>query len=114
MRLLYAFNHAESIRAFREAARLDPSLAMAYWGQALALGPSLNAPMTRDNRRPADGDKHGAARAGARARRAAASRSPRAVADRGTGVSLRTGRCGRSAGTGSRVCRSHAESGRAV
>ena len=39
MRLLYAFNHAESIRAFREAARLDPSLAMAYWGQALALGP---------------------------------------------------------------------------
>ena len=53
MRLLYAFNHAESIRAFREAARLDPSLAMAYWGQALALGPNLNAPMTRDNGRAA-------------------------------------------------------------
>ena len=53
MRLLYAFNHAESNRAFREAARLDPSLAMAYWGQALALGPNLNAPMTRDSGRAA-------------------------------------------------------------
>jgi pimeloyl-ACP methyl ester carboxylesterase len=53
MRLLYAFNHAEAIRAFREAARLDPALAMAYWGQALARGPNLNAPMTRDNGRAA-------------------------------------------------------------
>ena len=53
LRLLYAFNHAESIRAFREAARLDAGLAMAYWGQALALGPNLNAPMTQDNGRQA-------------------------------------------------------------
>jgi tetratricopeptide (TPR) repeat protein len=53
LRLLYAFNHAESIRAFREAARLDPGLAMAYWGQALALGPNLNAPMTQDSGRQA-------------------------------------------------------------
>ena len=53
MRLLYAFNHAEAIRAFREAARLDPSMAMAYWGQALALGPNLNAPMSRENGRAA-------------------------------------------------------------
>jgi tetratricopeptide (TPR) repeat protein len=51
MRLLYAFNHTEAIRAFREAARLDPGLAMAYWGQALALGPNLNAPMTPENGR---------------------------------------------------------------
>ena len=51
MRLLYAFNHTEAIRAFREAARLDPELAMAYWGQALALGPNLNAPMTQDSGR---------------------------------------------------------------
>ena len=43
--LSYAFNHAESGRAFREAARLDPNLAMAYWGQALVLGPNVNAPM---------------------------------------------------------------------
>jgi tetratricopeptide (TPR) repeat protein len=43
--LSYAFNHAEAGRAFREAARLDPDLAMAYWGQALVLGPNINAPM---------------------------------------------------------------------
>ena len=43
--LAYAFNHAEARRAFREAARLDPSLAMAYWGQALVLGPNINAMM---------------------------------------------------------------------
>src|SRR5688500_9861 len=43
--LAYSFNHAEARRAFREAARLDPSLAMAYWGQALVLGPNINAMM---------------------------------------------------------------------
>jgi pimeloyl-ACP methyl ester carboxylesterase/tetratricopeptide (TPR) repeat protein len=53
LRLLYAFNHAEAIRAFREAARLDPGLAMAHWGRALALGPNLNAPMTPENGRQA-------------------------------------------------------------
>ena len=45
MRLYYAFNHAEAIRAFEEAARLDPSCAMCYWGTALALGPNINLPM---------------------------------------------------------------------
>jgi tetratricopeptide (TPR) repeat protein len=43
--LSYAFNHAEAGRAFREAARLDPQCAMAYWGQALVLGPNINAQM---------------------------------------------------------------------
>jgi len=51
LRLLYAFNHAEALRAFREAARLDPKLAMAGWGQAMALAPNLNAPMSADNGR---------------------------------------------------------------
>ena len=51
LRLLYGFNHPESLRAFREAARLDPGLAMAYWGQAMALGPNLNQPMTPENGR---------------------------------------------------------------
>src|SRR5438034_11610751 len=37
LNLSYAFNHAEAGRAYREAARLDPDLAMAYWGDALAL-----------------------------------------------------------------------------
>jgi tetratricopeptide (TPR) repeat protein len=43
--LAFAFNHAEAARAFAEAARLDPNLAMAYWGHALVLGPNINATM---------------------------------------------------------------------
>jgi tetratricopeptide (TPR) repeat protein len=39
---VYAFNHDEAIRSFQEAARLDPELAMARWGVALALGPNIN------------------------------------------------------------------------
>ncbi len=42
LRLLYAFNHAEAIRSFREAQKHDPKLAMAFWGEALALGPNIN------------------------------------------------------------------------
>ena len=51
LNLSYAFNHAEAGRAYREAARLDPNLAMAFWGQALALGPNINAPMRSEERR---------------------------------------------------------------
>lgn len=43
--LLYAFNHAEAVRSFREAARLDPKCAMAWWGAAVAYGPNINKPM---------------------------------------------------------------------
>jgi tetratricopeptide (TPR) repeat protein len=43
--LAYGFNHAEASRSFREAARLDPGCAMAYWGMALVLGPNINLPM---------------------------------------------------------------------
>jgi tetratricopeptide (TPR) repeat protein len=53
LNLSYAFNHAESGRAFREAARLDPKLAMAYWGQALVLGPNINAAMEPTDEAPA-------------------------------------------------------------
>jgi tetratricopeptide (TPR) repeat protein len=38
----FAFNHAESVRSFRAAQRLDPECAMCYWGEALALGPNIN------------------------------------------------------------------------
>ncbi len=38
----FAFNHAESVRSFRAAQRLDPNCAMCYWGEALALGPNIN------------------------------------------------------------------------
>jgi tetratricopeptide (TPR) repeat protein len=43
--LAYAFNHKEAERAFREAARLDPNSAMAWWGVGLVLGPHVNAAM---------------------------------------------------------------------
>ncbi|MFN2531514.1 MAG: hypothetical protein ABR555_09480 [Pyrinomonadaceae bacterium] len=39
---VYAFNHDEAISAFKRAASVDPNLAMAYWGIALALGPNIN------------------------------------------------------------------------
>ena len=44
-RLVVAFNHSEAMRSFKEAIRLDPSNAMAYWGWALTLGRNLNLPM---------------------------------------------------------------------
>ena len=47
--LAYGFNHAEAGRAFAEAARLDPQCAMAYWGQALVLGPNINAKMNPED-----------------------------------------------------------------
>jgi tetratricopeptide (TPR) repeat protein len=53
LRLYYAFNHQEAIRAFEEAARLDPQCAMAPWGIALALGPNINAPMEDEAARAA-------------------------------------------------------------
>ncbi|MGE3508213.1 MAG: hypothetical protein AB7N65_04960 [Vicinamibacterales bacterium] len=53
LRLLYAFNHDESRRAFEQAARLDDGLAMAHWGQAMTLAVNLNAPMTPNSGRQA-------------------------------------------------------------
>lgn len=43
--LMYGFNHWESIRAFRAAQMLDPDCAICFWGEALALGPNINAGM---------------------------------------------------------------------
>jgi tetratricopeptide (TPR) repeat protein len=42
--LLYGFNHEEAAKAFGEAARLDPNLAIAHWGIALVNGQNYNAP----------------------------------------------------------------------
>lgn len=39
---IYAFNHDEAVRSFKRAAELDPQLAMAHWGVALALGSNYN------------------------------------------------------------------------
>lgn len=44
LRLTYAFNHHEARRAFQEAARLDPTCAMCYWGIALTHGSNYNSP----------------------------------------------------------------------
>ena len=41
----YGFNHAAAIASFREAQRLDPSCALCFWGEAMAHGPNINAPM---------------------------------------------------------------------
>ncbi|MBI3677996.1 MAG: hypothetical protein HY243_15415 [Proteobacteria bacterium] len=51
--LMFGFNHAEAIRSFREAARLDPDCAMCWWGVAFALGPNINLPMPDDAVAPA-------------------------------------------------------------
>src|ERR1035438_1671458 len=45
LRFVYAFNHEEAARSFRHAAELDPGLAMAWWGVALAVSPNYNLPV---------------------------------------------------------------------
>jgi len=45
MILMYGFNHAEAALSFRYAQKLDPTCAMCFWGEALVLGPNINAPM---------------------------------------------------------------------
>ena len=42
MVLTFGFNHAEAIRSFRAAQKLDDQCAMCYWGEALATGPNIN------------------------------------------------------------------------
>jgi tetratricopeptide (TPR) repeat protein len=46
----YGFNHAGAIRSFRAAQRLDPNCALCWWGEAVALGPNINAPMDARDR----------------------------------------------------------------
>jgi tetratricopeptide (TPR) repeat protein len=41
--LMYGFNHGEAGRSFKTAIRLDSTLAIAYWGVAMVLGPNYNA-----------------------------------------------------------------------
>ncbi|MET0924162.1 MAG: hypothetical protein ABWY47_13575, partial [Xanthobacteraceae bacterium] len=53
LRLAYGFNHAEAARAFRAAQKLDPDCAMCAFGEALVLGPNINAPMDAEAVEPA-------------------------------------------------------------
>ena len=51
--LVYGFNHDEAVRSFNRAAELDPRLAMAHWGVALALGPNINMPVDAEHEQAA-------------------------------------------------------------
>ncbi|PZO88152.1 MAG: hypothetical protein DI623_13280 [Sphingomonas sanxanigenens] len=67
--LTYGFNHAGAVRSFREAQRLDPGCALCWWGEAMALGPNINAPMD-------DRDRDAALKAMDRAQALSASAPP--------------------------------------
>ncbi|MDB5157899.1 MAG: hypothetical protein JWR50_2606, partial [Mucilaginibacter sp.] len=41
--MYYSYHMKEAFASFKEASRFDPSAAMAWWGQALSLGPYYNA-----------------------------------------------------------------------
>jgi tetratricopeptide (TPR) repeat protein len=43
--LTFGFNHESAIRSFERAQQLDPKAAMAYWGEAWALGTNYNIPV---------------------------------------------------------------------
>src|SRR5436190_22638389 len=40
---LHGFNHRAAIRAFQQAAELDPECAMGHWGVSVACGPHINS-----------------------------------------------------------------------
>lgn len=46
---IFVFNHDLAFREFEKASQLDPKLAMAYWGMALALGQNINQDVTPEN-----------------------------------------------------------------
>ena len=89
------FNHAEAQRAFQAAQKLDPDCAMCFWGEALVLGPNINAPMMPEAnaagaRRAGQGDgaegaagaqRSGADRRAARKRYSADPKAERAALD---------------------------------
>lgn len=43
LNLYYGYHFKESLASFRESGRIDSTNAMAFWGQALAMGPYYNA-----------------------------------------------------------------------
>ena len=43
--LYYAYNGAQAVHIFAQAAALDPKLAMAHWGEALGYGADVNVPV---------------------------------------------------------------------
>jgi tetratricopeptide (TPR) repeat protein len=51
--LVYGFNHDEAVRSFKRASEIDPQMAMAHWGVALALGPNINMPVDAEREKAA-------------------------------------------------------------
>jgi hypothetical protein len=45
----YAYRHSEAVRMFREAQRLDPRCVMCLVGEAIALGPAIDARMSPES-----------------------------------------------------------------
>ena len=60
---MFAYNHDEAVRAFRQAADLEPQCAMSYWGIALASGMNYNNLAFTPEQRKAASDALAAARA---------------------------------------------------
>lgn len=77
MMFMVAYNHDEAVRAFREAARLDPDCAMAHWGVSLASGINYNNPSFT----PEQANVAAAALAKARANSAGETAANRALID---------------------------------
>jgi tetratricopeptide (TPR) repeat protein len=72
----YGFNHDEAVISFKQAAQIDPKMAMAYWGIAVVSGPNYKLP-----RDPARGKEAHDAVARARALKPGASPEERALID---------------------------------
>ena len=53
MKYTYGFNHEAAVKSFQRAGALDPNLAMAWWGVALALGPNINLDVDPDREKQA-------------------------------------------------------------
>ncbi len=53
LNLIYGFNHDMAYWSFQKAVALDPSMAMGYWGMALALGPNINMDITHKSEKVA-------------------------------------------------------------
>lgn len=54
VRLMYSYAPVDARRSFEEARRRDPSCAMCWWGEAWAMGPYFNGPMSPDDLIAAD------------------------------------------------------------
>ena len=62
VRLIWAYDEVEAIRAFEQAQKRDPSCALCFWGEAWARGPTLNLqPRTQELGKAAAAAKRAAA-----------------------------------------------------